>query len=88
MWEWEGPKAKELSGAGVGRKPGAALAFQDTDGTLEVTMTDGKPSGWTASGHSIVTMATGSWASLNGKKVEWTSKGTGPNVHEVDYTFK
>jgi len=45
MWEWDGPKAKELSGYGVARKPGATFAFQHTDGTLEVTMTDGKPSG-------------------------------------------
>jgi hypothetical protein len=86
--EWDGPKAKELSAYGVARKPGATYAFQHTDGTLEVTMTDGKPSGWTASGHGIVTLATGSWASLNGKKFEWTGKGTGPNVFEADYTFK
>ena len=39
MWEWDGPKAKELSGSGVVRKPGATEAFQHTDGTLEVTMT-------------------------------------------------
>jgi hypothetical protein len=88
MWEWDGPKAKELSGSGVVRKPGATAAFQHTDGTLEVTTTDGKPSGWTASGHGIVTLATGSWASFNGKKYEWTGKGTGPNVFEADYTFK
>jgi hypothetical protein len=88
MWEWDGPKATELSGYGVARKPGATFAFQHTDGTLELTMTDGKPSGWTASGHGIVTLATGSWASLNGKKYEWTGKGTGPNVFEGDYTFK
>ena len=88
MWEWDGLKAKELSGSGVARKPGATFAFQHTDGTLELTMTDGKPSGWTASGHGIVTLATGSWASLNGKKYEWTGRGTGPSVFEGDYTFK
>jgi PAB1-binding protein PBP1 len=53
MWEWDGPKAKELSGYGVARKPGATFAFQHPDGTLEVTMTDGKPSGWTASGMAL-----------------------------------
>ena len=74
MLEWDGPKAKELSDFGVGRKPGATEAFQHTDGTLELTMTDGKPSGWTASGHGIVTLATGNLASLNGKKYEWTGK--------------
>ena len=88
MLEWDGPKAKELTGYGVTRKPGATYAFQHTDGTLEVTMTDGKPSGWTASGHGKVTLATGSWAFLNGKTFEWTGKGTGPDVFEADYTFK
>jgi hypothetical protein len=86
--EWDGPKAKELSAYGVKRKPGATLAFEHTDGTVEVTMTDGKPSGWTGSGHGVVTLATGSWASLNGKTFEWTGKGTGPNVFEADYTYK
>ena len=83
-----GPKAKELSGYGVARMPGSTFAYQNTDGSLEVTMTDGKPSGWTASGHGIVTLATGNLASLNGKKYEWTGKGTGPNVFEADFTFK
>jgi hypothetical protein len=88
MWEWDGPKATELSGMGAARKPGATLTFQDLDGTVEVIMTDGKPSGWKGSGNFKVTMATGSWASLNGKKAEWTAKSTGPYLHEVDYTFK
>ena len=88
MWEWDGPKAKELSGSGVARKPGATQAFQHTDGTLELTMTDGKPSGWTASGHGVITLSTGSWAPLNGKTYEWSGKGTGPNVFEGDYTYK
>jgi len=88
MWEWNGPKAVELSAQGAARKPGATIAWQDLDGMLEVIMTDGKPTGWKASGHFVVTLATGSWTSLNGKKGEWTSKATGPNVHESDYTFK
>ena len=88
MLEWDAPKAKELSDYGVARKPGATQAFQHTDGTLEITMTDGKPSGWTASGHGVVTLSTGGWASLKGKNYEWTGKGTGPNVFEADYTFK
>jgi hypothetical protein len=88
MWEWDGPKAKELSGYGVARMPGPTFAYQITDGTLEVTMTDGKPSGWTASGHAIATLATGSWASFNGKKGEWTAKSTGPNAWEGDWSYK
>lgn len=86
--EWDGAKAKSLSAYGVARKPGATLAFQGVDGAVDVIMNDGKPTGWTASGHTLITLATGSWASLKGKTVEWASKGTGPNISETDYTFK
>jgi hypothetical protein len=88
MMEWDGPRAKELSGFGVGRKPGATLAFQDLDGQVDVTMADGKPTGWIATGHAIITMATGTWAPLKGKTLSWTEKPTGPNVSETDYTWK
>jgi len=73
---------------GASRTPGATLTFQDLDGTVEVIMTDGKPTGWKGSGHSLITLATGSAASFKGKKLEWTAKSTGPYVHEVDYTIK
>ena len=78
MWEWDGTKAKELSGYGVGRKAGATTTYQDAEGTVELMVTDGKVTGWTASGHSPVTMATGDWASFNGKTWFWTAKPTGP----------
>jgi hypothetical protein len=58
MWEWDGPKATELSGMGAARKPGATLTFQDLDGTVEVIMTDGKPTGWKGSGNFKVTIMT------------------------------
>jgi hypothetical protein len=72
----------------LGANYAAQVASVPSAQELEVTMTDGKPSGWTASGHGIVTLATGSLASLSGKKYEWTGKGTGLNVFEGDYTFK
>jgi hypothetical protein len=88
VMEWDGWHAKELSGFGIGRKPGATIEFQDLDGQVEVTLADGKPTGWTATGHSIVTLATGDWAPMKGKTISWTGKGTGPNVSETDYTWK
>jgi hypothetical protein len=88
VMEWDGAQAKELSGFGVGRKPGATIAFQDLDGQVEVTMTDGKPTGWVSTGHSIMSLATGPWAPLKGRKISWTAKPTGPNVFELDYTWK
>ncbi len=87
MSEWDGPRAKELTGFGVSRKPGATLAFRDLDGQVELTMADGKPTGWTATGHSVVTMATGPWSSLKGRTSSWTSKSTGPSTYETDYTL-
>jgi hypothetical protein len=57
VMEWDGWRAKELSGFGIGRKPGATIEFQDLDGQVDVTLVDGKPTGWTATGHSLVTGA-------------------------------
>jgi hypothetical protein len=88
VMEWDGAHAKELSGFGVGRKPGATIAFQDLDGEVEITMTDGKPTGWMATGHSVVSLATGPWAALKGRTISWTARPTGPNVSELDYTWK
>jgi hypothetical protein len=88
VMEWDGPHGRELSGFGVGRKPGATIEYQDLDGQVEVTMTDGKPTGWIATGHSVVSLATGPWAALKGRTISWTSKPTGPNLSELDYTWK
>ena len=88
MWEWDGTKAKELAGYGVARKAGATTTFRDVDGTLELTLTDGKVTGWTASGNSVVTMGTGDWASFNGKKWHWVAKSTGPMTSEANSTLK
>jgi hypothetical protein len=85
--EWDGPHAKELSGFGIVRKPGATIAFQDLDGQVELTMTDGKPTGWTAKGHSVVTLATGPWSSRLGRTSSWTVKSTGANTYETNYTM-
>jgi hypothetical protein len=48
IWEWNGPKAVLLSGSRVVRKPSGTLVYNSA--TLELTMTDGKVTGWTASG--------------------------------------
>lgn len=47
MYEWDGPKAKELAGWAVGRKFGATQTCQDIPekGTIELVMTDGKVAG-------------------------------------------
>ena len=90
IWEWDGPKAKELAGWGVGRKLGATQTCQDLPekGTIELTMTDGKVTGWTASGQCVVTMGTGDFASMAGKTWYWNAKPTGPMTYENNSTIK
>ena len=78
IWEWNGPKAVLLSGSGVVRKPGGTLVYTETSATLELTMADGKVTGWTASGRGTYPVATGSAAFLAGKSYTLTAKPTGP----------
>ena len=49
-WEWDGPNAVLLSGGDVARKPGATAVSVLTEGKLALTMTDGKVTGWIATG--------------------------------------
>ena len=62
VWEWDNPKATQLSKSGVARKPGATLAWKGTEGKVTLTMTDGKVTGWTGSGRGTNLLATGGWA--------------------------
>jgi hypothetical protein len=90
MWEWDGPKAKELAGWAVGRKNGATQTCQDLTekGTIELVMTNGKVTGWTSSGQCVVTMATGDWASMAGKTWHWIDTPTGTITSEIHSTVK
>jgi hypothetical protein len=77
IWEWDGPNAKLLLESGVIRKPGAIVTFELTEGKLALTMTDGKVTGFTASGKGRWPTASGTAASLAGKS--WTFKA-GPGA--------
>jgi hypothetical protein len=90
MWEWDGPKAKELAGWAVGRKTGATQACNELPekATLELVMTDGKVTGWKASGQCVVTMGTGDFASMVGKTWYWSVKSTGQYTSENFSTLK
>ena len=84
IWEWNGPNAVLVSGGGVMRKPGATALVQYTEGKVDLTRTDGKVTGATASGKGRWPIATGSAASLAGKTFTWTSKSTGPATFAVE----
>jgi hypothetical protein len=77
IWEWNGPKAALLSASGVVRKPGGTLVYTETSATLELTMADGKMTGWTLSGRGTYPVATGDAAPLAGKSYTFTGKPTG-----------
>jgi hypothetical protein len=87
VWEWDGTKAKLLSGYGVARKPGSTDVFQAVDGNLELIMSEGKPTGWTASGTTVSVLTTGSAAPIKGRTVNWTAKPTGPHEFEITSTI-
>jgi hypothetical protein len=77
-WEWNGPNVVMLFSNCVVRKPGAIIVCNNTEAKIALTMTDGKVTGWTASGGGVDTLATGDWASMNGKRFHWTAKPVGP----------
>jgi hypothetical protein len=88
VWEWDGPNAVQLSNSAVGRKPGATIVWVGKSGKLALTMTDGKVTGFTASGQGADVVATGSAASLVGKTSTWTSKSTGPDQFTTEETLR
>ena len=69
IWEWNATKTNAvlLSGSGVVRKPGSTVAFQITQGTLAMTMTDARVTGSTGSGLGVDGIATDAAASFAGK---------------------
>jgi hypothetical protein len=79
LFEWNGTTATLVSAYGVDHGPGGGvMAFQAVDAKIDATMTaGGRPIGWTGSGHSIVTLASGPWEALKGKTISWTSRSTG-----------
>jgi len=88
LWEWDKGSAVLVSGDGVVRKPGSTVVYQDVDGKLALTMTEGKVTGFTASGHVKFPIATGDGASLAGKSWAWTTTSTGPDQFEIEDTIE
>jgi len=86
IWEWDGTNAKMLLESGVIRKPGAMATFELTEGKLALTMTDGKVTGFTASGKGRWPTATGTAASLAGKSWTFKSWPTGAGQWEGEVT--
>ena len=76
LWEYDGLKAVLIAGGGVTRKPGSVAVWSGVTGSLSLNVTDGKVTGWTASGTSgKLVLATGDWAPLLARQSStWTAK--------------
>jgi hypothetical protein len=86
IWEWDKTNARMVSEAGVVRGPSATATYEITEGKLALTITDGKVTGFAASGKGRWPIATGSGASLAGKSFTFSSKSTGAGQWEADIT--
>ena len=84
IWEFDKGAGNILSGDGVSRKPGAAVAYRITAGSLSLLMKDGKPAGWNASGKGVYTLATGAAAALAGKTFTWTAYATSHRTYVME----
>ena len=62
IWEDDGPKSIMLVRNGVIRKPGSMAVYSAKTGELSLILTDGRVSGWTASGTGKNVLATAAWA--------------------------
>ena len=89
VWEWDGPKAALVSFTGVVRKNGATLVWKAIQGKLELTMTEGKVTGFTVSGRADTVLAAARWAPWASKQMTWTGKPNGPaSQFSLETTFK
>lgn len=88
IWEYDKGVGTMLSSHGVSRKPGAMAVFVNASGTQTLQMTDGRVTGWTATGKGKTPMASGAAASLAGKTYSWTARATGPRTYVVDVVYE
>ena len=84
IWEYDKTNAVALTGSGVVRQRGAVAVYQNNEGKLALTLTDGKVTGSTGSGRGRYALATGAAAALNGKTYSYTFASTGPFQFVVD----
>ena len=87
IFEWDGAKAVVLSGGGVVRKPGSLLSFKVIEGSVALTMTDGKVTGYAASGRGVANLAAGVNAALHGKTYSYTARPLTPGQFVIETTY-
>jgi hypothetical protein len=88
VWEYDKGASTLLSSHGVYRKPGTMAAYVSSAGTLSLEATEGKVTGWTASGKGRIAGASGSAAALSGKTYSWTARPIGNRAYVMEFTFE
>jgi len=88
LWEYDKGVGTLVSSHSIYRKPGAVLVVVGRRGTLNLQMTEGRVSGWTASGAGVFGMAAGGAASLEKKNANWTARPTGNRTYVIEVTVE
>jgi hypothetical protein len=84
LWEYDKGVGTLLSSHSVARRPGSMAVTVGRSGKLNLQMTDGRVTGWTASGTLSYVSATGSAAGLEKKNANWTSRPTGNRTYVIE----
>lgn len=87
VYEWEGVKGVGKAGFGVGRSSGGKVVYVNTEITNTLTVTDGKVTGFVATGRGYYPVATGTAQALVGKTYSFITKSTGPGQFTVETTL-
>ena len=74
IWEWDGQNATQLSNTTITRKPGAFAVAHETGVKFSLTISEGKVTDWSSTGHMTYVWATGSASVLVGKSFTITAK--------------
>lgn len=88
IWEWDKTSAVMQAGNGVVRKPGAFAIYQNSEGRVSLTITDGKVTGLTGTAKGVYKTATGGMASLAGKSFTSTFKSIGGGQFVIEATVE
>ncbi|MBL8343154.1 MAG: hypothetical protein JNL30_16925 [Rubrivivax sp.] len=87
LWHYDKGTGTVLSGHSVARKPGALSTAVILQGALTFQLTDGKVTGWNASGKGRMALAAGAAAALDGKSFVWTASPTGRRSYVIQLTY-
>jgi hypothetical protein len=88
LWHFDKAGGSLVSLHAVARKPGSMAVYVNDAGTLDFRTTEGKVTGWTASGKGRYVLGTGAAAAFSGKSVSWTAVPTGPRTYIVSVVIE